>query len=111
MLVGNSSPFGSRTRTRILVALHLLEESHPRGLARLLGGHLNTVQSALRGLERDGLVAARPAGRMRLFRLDPRYFAARELAGYLARLAEADDGLSTSTAALRRRPRRSGKPL
>jgi DNA-binding MarR family transcriptional regulator len=111
MLVGISSPFGSRTRTRILVALHLMEQSHPRELARLFGCHLNSVQSALRGLERDGLVATRSAGRTRLVTLDPRYFAARELARYLARLVEADDGLSTSTAALRRRPRRPGKPL
>jgi DNA-binding MarR family transcriptional regulator len=111
MLVGISSPFGSRTRTRILVALHLLQESHPRELARLLRSHLNSVQAALRGLERDGLVATRSAGRTRLVTLDPRYFAGRELARYLTRLAEADDALSTSTAALRRRPRRSGKPL
>jgi sugar-specific transcriptional regulator TrmB len=111
MLVGDSSPFGSRTRTRILLALSLLGESHPRELERLLGCHLNSVQSALRGLERDGLVATRSAGRTRLVTLDPRYFAARELAKYLTRLAEADDGLSTSTVALRRRPRRSGKPL
>jgi transposase len=111
MLVASSSPFGSRTRSRLLVALYLLGESHPRELARLLGAHLNSVQTALRGLERDGLVAARSAGRTRLARLDPRYFASLELGRYLARLSEGDRALVSSVATLRRRPRRSGKPL
>jgi DNA-binding transcriptional ArsR family regulator len=111
MVVIDSSPFGSRTRTRLLVALRLLGESHPRELTRLLGTHLNSVQTALRGLERDGLVATRSAGRTRLVRLDPGYFANRELGRYLARLSEADRALASSVASLRRRPRRTGKPL
>jgi hypothetical protein len=111
MMVGQSSPFGSSARSRILVALRLLEESHPRELARLLKTHLNSVQTALRGLERDRLVAVRSAGRTRLARLDPQYFAAEELGRYLARLAEADPGLRASVSAFRRRPRRTGKPL
>lgn len=111
MLVVSSSPFGSRTRSRILIALYLLGESYPRELARLLGVHLNSVQTALRSLERDGLVATRTAGRTRLARLDPRYFAAAELRPLLARLAETDRVLTLAVAGLRRRPRRSGKPL
>jgi len=111
MMVGKSSPFGSGSRSRVLIALQLLGESHPRELARLLGTHLNSVQTALRGLERDGLVAVRSAGRTRLARLDPRYFAASELVRYLARLTDADPGLRSAVSALRRRPRRTGKPL
>ena len=111
MWVGISAPFGSRTRSRILVALSLLGESHPRGLAPLLDSHLNSLHTALRGLERDGLVATRSAGRTLLVMLDPRYFAGRELGRYLARLAEADRGLAAAVAALRRRPRRTGKPI
>ena len=110
-MVVQSSPFGRGARSRILVALQLLGESHARELARLLKTHLYSVQTALRGLERDGLVAVRSAGRTRLARLDPRYFAANELGRYLARLAEADPGLRFSVSALRRRPRRTGKPL
>lgn len=111
MTVGTSSPFGGQTRTRLLVALRLLDESYPRELARLLGASLSSVQQAVRGLERDGLVAVRTMGRSRLARIDPRYFARRELLAYLARLAEADPALSGAAAALRRRPRRTGKPL
>jgi len=110
MLVGRSSPFGGQTRTRVLLALALLSESYPRELARILGSALSGVQQALRSLERDGLVAGRSAGRTRLFRLDPRYFAARELLSYLSRLASAETALRESATSLRRRPRRTGKP-
>jgi DNA-binding transcriptional ArsR family regulator len=69
------------------------------------------VQQALRGLETDGLVAARAAGRTRLYRLNPRYFAREELGEYLKRLASVEIDLVERTAKLRKRPRRAGKPL
>jgi DNA-binding transcriptional ArsR family regulator len=106
-----SSPFGGRTRTRALLAIRLLDESYARELARLLGSSLAGVQLALRGLERDGLVAARSVGRTRLFRLSPRYFAQDELQRYLLRLTEGAPDLRRRVALLRRRPRRTGKPL
>jgi hypothetical protein len=109
-MVNVSSPFGGQTRTRVLLALRLLEESYPRELARLLDRPLSGIQSALVGLERDGLVSVRSAGRTRLVRLNPRYFAREELQRYLLKLAEADRELQTRSAALRRRPRRPGKP-
>ncbi|MCZ6603108.1 MAG: GntR family transcriptional regulator [Planctomycetota bacterium] len=110
MLVSRSSPFGGHTRTLVLLALSLLDESFPRELARLIEVSINGVQQALRGLEVDGLVGARSAGRTRLYRLNPRYFARRELESYLKRLASAEAELLEGTARLRRRPRRSGKP-
>jgi DNA-binding transcriptional ArsR family regulator len=109
-VVDISSPFGSQTRTRVLLALGLLEESYPRELARVLALPLNGVQMAIRGLERDGLVASRRAGRTRLVRLNPRYFARDDLLRYLRTLAVSDRGLQARIDALRRRPRRSGKP-
>ncbi len=109
-MVTSSSPFGGQVRTRLLLALRLLEESYPRELARVLDTPLNGVQSAIRGLERDGLVSLRPAGRTRLVRLNPRYFAREELLPYLLRLASADADLQARVNALRRRPRRPGKP-
>lgn len=111
MKVGLSSPFGGETRTRLLVALRLLDESYPRELARLLGVSLSSVQQAVRSLERDGLVAVRTMGRTRLARIDPRYFARRELLALLGRLAEADLPLAKAVTAHRRRPRLTGKPL
>ncbi len=111
MLATKSSPFGSATRTNCLLALELLTESYPRELSRLVDARLFGVQEALRGLERDGLVAARRLGRTRLYRIDPRYFAGAELKGYLRRLLEVEPALRRKAQELRRRPRRAGKPL
>ena len=106
-----SSPFGGQTRTRTLCAIRLLGSSYARELSRVLGAPLAPVQRALRGLELDGLVAGRAVGRTRLFTLNPSYLAKRELAAYLAKLADADPDLQRAVTTLRRRPRRTGKPL
>ena len=110
MVVSRSSPFGGKTRTLVLVALSELEESYPRELARVLRVPLNGIQQAIRGLEADGIVSGRTVGRTRLFRLNPRYFARDELQTYLRRLAQPEVDLARRFAALRRRPRRTGKP-
>ena len=106
-----SSPFGSRTRTRVLVALELLGQSHPRELARILGASLSVVQKALRSLELDGLVAGRSVGRTRVYAIHPAYFAAKEIRSLARKLGRADDELRRRIDELRTRPRRSGKPL
>ena len=110
-MVVSSSPFGGQARTRVLTALRLLDESYPRELARVLELPLSGVQMAVRGLERDALVAARLACRTRLVRLNPRYFAREELQQYLLKLAGADTNLQDRIALLRRRPRVAGKRL
>ena|SRR5262245_5239479 len=110
-MVNSSSPFGGRARTEVLLALRLLDQSYPRELARVLERPLSGVQGALRGLERDGLIAGQSVGRTRLFRLNPRYFARDELQHYLLKLTDADDALRAKVTQLRRRPRRTGKPL
>jgi DNA-binding transcriptional ArsR family regulator len=94
-----------------MLALRVLEESYARELARFLDMNLSSVQKALGSLERDGLVAARAAGRTRLCRLSPRAPALRELERYLDRLLEPEEELHAQAARLRRRPRRTGKPL
>ena len=111
-MVGNrSSPFGSGTRTRVLLVLYLVGESYARELSRLLGASLSGVQKALQSLEADGLVAGRAVGRTRVFQLEPRYFARDALKQFLRRLCEPETALQREVAALRRRPRRTGKPL
>ena len=105
------SPFGSETRTRVLVTLRLLGSSFQRELARILRRSPSVVQKALTGLERDGLVSGRLLGRTRSYSLNPRYFAIAELEAFLSRIAQADTDLRQRTASLRRRPRRAGKPL
>ena len=71
MVTTNTSPFGSPSRTQVLKFLRLLGESFPREMARLTGMRLSAIQKALASLERDGLVAGRSVGRMRMFSLDP----------------------------------------
>jgi len=56
-------------------------------------------------------VAGRSVGRTRIYQLNPRYFAADARAAYLSRVAEPESRLRERSAALRRRPRRAGKPL
>lgn len=111
MLVGRSSPFGGQTRTRVLLALALLDESYLRELARILDVRLSGIQQAIRSLELDGLVAGRSLGRTRVFRIEPRYFAYKDLLAYLKRLTEPEEELQDRIASLRRRPRRTGKPF
>lgn len=110
-VTASSSPFGSAARTRVLLTLRLWTESYAREMARLLGFSLSSIQKALQSLERDGLVAARAAGRTRLYRLSPRAPARREMELYLDKLLEPEAELRARTAQLRRRPRRTGKPL
>jgi hypothetical protein len=111
MMVTRSSPFGGKTRTGVLLALRLLSESYPRELSRVRETQLSGVQKALRGLELDGLVAAKTAGRTRLYRINPRYFAYDDLQKYLLRLTEPEEGLRSRIELMRRRPRRAGKAL
>jgi|SRR3989304_2895434 len=106
-----SSPFGGVGRTRVLLALRMLSESYPRELARVLGMPFSSVLQALRSLEMDGLVAGRALGRTRVFKIDPRYFAYDELQRLLLQLTESEGELKTRVSALRRRPRRTAKPL
>jgi predicted transcriptional regulator len=105
------SPFGSITRTQVLVILNLLGASFQRELSRVLDSSPSVVQKALTSLERDGLVSGRMIGRTRSYTLNPRYFARAEFGEFLKRLAEADTNLQARAAELRRRPRRAGKPL
>jgi DNA-binding MarR family transcriptional regulator len=110
-VIASSSPFGSRARTRVLLALRLLTESYAREIAPLIQLSLSSVQKGLQSLERDGLVANRTAGRTRLYRLSPRAHGRRELERYLERLLQSESELRARSERLRRRPRRSGKPL
>jgi len=110
-VITTSSPFGSRTRTRLLLALALRGESYPREIARLLEVSLSAVQKAIRSLELDGLIAGRSVGRTRVYELNPGYFAAREISSLARRLTEVDPDLRRAVGELRTRPRRTGKPL
>jgi DNA-binding transcriptional ArsR family regulator len=103
--------FGTGVRTKTLLAVSMLEETHASEVARILGVGATTVQNALETLERAGLVVGRVEGRSRRVRLNPRFRALNELKALLDKLALGDAALLAAMAELRRRPRRSGKAL
>jgi DNA-binding transcriptional ArsR family regulator len=105
------SLFGNRTRTLVLSAVRLLEETYPSELATMLGLGPFSVQRALESMEREGVVTSRLMGRTRLVRLNPKYFAAAELSALLWALGKKDEDLQRKLATKRRRPRRAGKKL
>jgi DNA-binding transcriptional ArsR family regulator len=103
--------FGSRTRTRILLYLGLVEESFPTEIARDLGATKLTVQRILNDLETLGVVASRLRGRVRVVTLNKRWYGLAELNALLVRMASTDPEIRDAVAKVRRRPRRAGKPL
>lgn len=111
LLSGNVGLFGTRTRTDVLLLIAHMEETHASEIARILGISLSTAQNALDSLEAVGVVSGAVEGRARRVRLNPRYFAHEELSTLLGKLSAHDPELRERVAAIRRRPRRAGKPL
>ncbi len=102
--------FGTGNRTRLLLAVRLLEETFPTELAELLGVRLFTVQTILASLESEGVVISRRLGTTRAVSLNERHFAHAELSALLWKLGAQDTELQQRLAVRRRRPRRAGKP-
>lgn len=106
------SLFGSPGRTDILVLIAGLGRSYLRELADLTGLPLTTVIRAVDGFERTGVLASVRLGRSREIRLNPDWFAARELGALLEALVEREPRYrKLLSGAARRRPRRRAKPL
>jgi predicted transcriptional regulator len=110
-LLRPSKLFGSARRTEILVLLRLLGETYPSEISQLLDARKRAVLYIVDGLEAEGVVAGRLLGRTRRITLNPRYFAAKELALLLDKLARGDKRLQKIAATRRARPRRKGKEL
>ena len=103
--------FGSTPRSRLLTLIALLDKTYPRELARLSGVPLASLQRMVNDLERDGVLATRIVGANRELSLNPRFYGAGELRSLLLKYAQRDPDLEHRVSALRRRPRRAGKPL
>jgi hypothetical protein len=108
---GQPALFGTIARTKVLATIALLEETYPREIARIAELPLMTVQRAVNDFDRDRVTASRISGSQRNVRLNPSYFAARELRPLLVTLAGGFPELSSDISALRRRPRRAGKSI
>ena len=104
--------FGSTAREQILLYLLTHLTAYPREIASALGYGLAPVQQLLQRLEDGGVVDSRLRGKVRLYRLSPRYAFRRELEALLRRALEfvpEDERERLYTPRLR--PRKSGKPL
>jgi hypothetical protein len=108
---GEPALFGTVARTKVLVAIALLEETYPREIARMAELPLMTVQRAVNDFDRDRVTASRVFGSQRNVRLNRTYFAAKELRTLLLTLADSFPKLSSDVSAFRRRPRRAGKAI
>jgi len=103
--------FGSEVRGKLLLYVYVNGESYPTELARAFGYYLNTVQSQLLNLEREGLLYSKLRGRVRLFGLNPRYPFKKELEALLEKALTFIPEAEKEKYYLRRlRPRRTGKP-
>lgn len=104
--------FGSRNRERVLLYLYCRDSGYAREMARYYGSDLDPIQRQLERLELGGVVAAQPAGRTRMYVLNPRYPFLPQLKALLERsLQFLDDTERARLTDGRRRPRRAGKPL
>jgi DNA-binding transcriptional ArsR family regulator len=102
--------FGSAARERVLLWLLSRPESYPREMAAGLEYSLGTVQGVLAGLEEGGVVVSFLRGKVRLYRLNPRYPFRRELEALLQRALEFYPAAERERLFTPRlRPRRPGK--
>jgi len=102
---------GSRSKERVLVFLFARGEGYAREMARFYGAGLNPIQKQLDRLEAGGVLSSRPAGRTRLYSLNPRYPFMKELRQVLAKAISFYPQADREQLLMaRRRPRRRGKP-
>lgn len=104
--------FGSEKKGKILLFIYTNGESYPTEIARVFDYYLNSVQNQLLNLEKDGILYSRLKGKVRLFRLNPRYPFKKELEALLDKaLKFVSQEEKERFYVLRLRPRLTGKPL
>jgi hypothetical protein len=106
--------FGNESIERVLFYLLKNETCYALQLKKQLQTALSSVQQALLRLEKGGVLVSTLVGKTRVFQFNPRYFFLQELRSFLQR---AYDTLPEEIQkkyyepSIRRRPRRTGKPL
>ncbi len=102
--------FGSIIVERILLYLLVYKTGYIRGIAKLYGIPLSTLVNQLDRLENGGIIVSRPAGKIRIYSLNPRYPFIRELEALLQRAKDAlQEDEQEKYYRMRTRPRRKGK--
>ena len=103
--------FGNSTAANVLMFLAMNREAYAQELADRLGVSLSTVQGQLQRLERSGVLAGTPRGRMRFYTFNPRFPFASDLVQMLQRAVDYMPDAERERFIARRRPRLAEKPL
>ena len=103
---------GSRNAERVLIYISIRGQGYAREIARFYGADPDSIQKQLARLERGGVLVSKSEGRTRLYRFNPRYSFLKELRALLNKaLSFYPPDEKERLLVVRRRPRRSGKPL
>ena len=103
---------GSEGAERVLLFLAARGEGYASEIASFYDMDVSTVQNQLKRMEREGLLVNNLAGRTRVYRFNPRYAFLTEVEALLSRALEmAPANLREALTVVRRRPRRTGKPI
>ena len=103
---------GSEGAERVLLFLAARGEGYASEIASFYDMDVSTVQNQLKRMEREGLLVNKLSGRTRVYKFNPRYAFLVEVEALLAKALDmAPASLRESLTVVRRRPRRTGKPL
>ena len=103
---------GSKNRERVLQYILARGEGYAKEIADFYGSSLDPIQKQLERLERGGILVSKTVGRTRLFVYNPRYAFKDELRALLERARSFYSPQEQERLLMvRKRPRRTGKPL
>ena len=103
---------GSKNRERVLQYILARGEGYAKEIADFYGSSLDPIQKQLERLERGGIFVSKTVGRTRLFVYNPRYAFKDELRALLERARSFYSPQEQERLLMvRKRPRRTGKPL
>lgn len=106
--------FGNESIERVLFYLLKNKTCYALQLKNQFQSALSPIQQALLRLERGGILASNLAGKTRVFQFNPRYLFLEELCSFLEKAYETQPEEIKKKyyeMPIRKRPRRTGKPL
>jgi predicted transcriptional regulator len=104
--------FGSKNRERVLQYILARGEGYAKEIATFYGSSLDPVQKQLERLEDGGILVSKTVGRTRLFMFNPRYAFKDELIVLLEKARSFYSPQEQERLIMvRKRPRRTGKPI
>ena len=103
---------GSKNAERVLMFILARDQGYTREIARFYSADPDSIQKQLVKFELGGVLVSKSEGKTRLYRFNPRYSFLKDLRGLLNKaLSFYPPDEQERLLVVRRRPRRSGKPL